>query len=87
MKPIFKLATNNGKVVKGAGPRPIDTHYNGGQVAHSCSPRNAALAAVRRVTDGDFTGAQVYKKNILIAVINKNKNEVRLTILRPRMFK
>lgn len=41
--------------------RPILTSYNGGERStHSCTVRNALVAATRRIVLGDYTEALIY---------------------------
>lgn len=72
-------------------PRPVKAHYNGGRVSSSATPRGAAIAAFRRVLDGDYLRADIYVDGQLLATLRAGAfagaNRVVTKLLYPNRFR
>jgi hypothetical protein len=56
------------------------------RLAHATTPKAAARAAFRRITDGDFYSAFIYRGSRWVATVERRDNVVALTVHFLRSF-
>jgi hypothetical protein len=83
----LKLVAVHGQRVRHA--RPIRTDYPGAShPANSCTPQAAIVSAVRRIVNGDYSGATIHDERGRPAVtITKGRFYVNIAIQRRGVLK